>query len=255
MCLIVYAQDYHPRYRLILAINRDEFFERPTAPAGFWPEAPHVLAGRDLQRGGTWFGVSTTGRVAAVTNYREPHGGHHHDKSRGMLVFDYLNGEERAEEYLKRIAVDAGCYGGFNLLLGDAGRLYHFSNRGAGITAISPGIHGLSNHLLDTPWPKVVTARQRLEQLLRKDDPQPEELSELVSDSTPFPDHLLPDTGVGLERERMLSSLFISGDDYGTRSSTMLMVDRENRITFLEQSYEKRRSAAGSVRHTFSTSP
>jgi uncharacterized protein with NRDE domain len=255
MCLIVFAQDYHPRYRLILAINRDEFHERPTAAAGFWPEAPRVLAGRDLQRGGSWFGVSTSGRVAAVTNYREARGGMPHGKSRGMLVFDYLNGEERVEEYLERIRPEADCYGGFNLLLGDAGRLYHFSNRGAGITAIPPGIHGLSNHLLDTPWPKVVTARQRLEKLLRKDEPQPDELLTLVSDSTPFPDQLLPDTGVGLERERMLSSLFISGDFYGTRSTTILMIDRENRVTFLEQSYDRRRTAAGSVRFSFATAP
>jgi len=251
MCLTVFALDHHPRYRLILAINRDEFFERPTAAAEFWPEAPHVLAGRDLQRGGTWFGVSTSGRLAAVTNFREPHGGKYHNKSRGMLVFDYLNGEERAEEYLERISADADCYGGFNLLLGDAGRLFHFSNRGNGSAAISPGIHGLSNHLLDTPWPKVVTARQRLENLLKSDDPQPEELLTLVSDGSHFPDHLLPDTGVGLERERMLSSLFILGDDYGTRSTTILMIDRENRVTFLEQSYDRRQSPAGNAQFSF----
>lgn len=252
MCLIVFAQDYHPRYRLILAINRDEFHERPTAQAGFWPEAPHVLAGRDLQRGGTWFGVSTTGRVAAVTNFREPHGGQHHSKSRGMLVFDYLKGDEPAEEYLERIGYDAASYGGFNLLLGDAGRLFHYSNRGTGVASIPPGIHGLSNHLLDTPWPKVVTARQRLEKLLQQDEPQPEDLLSLVSDSSTFPDPLLPDTGVGLERERLLSSLFICGDDYGTRSTTILMIDRKNRFTFLERSYHGRQRASATQQYSFS---
>jgi uncharacterized protein with NRDE domain len=255
MCLIVFAQEYHPRYRLILAINRDEFFERPTAAARFWPEAPHVLAGRDLQRGGTWFGVSTGGRVAAVTNYREPHPRTAHDTSRGMLVFDYLNGTDGAEEYLERISVESESYGGFNLLLGDAGRLFHFSNRGAAIGAIPPGIHGLSNHLLDTPWPKVVTARQRLETLLQQNDPQPEELLALVSDSTPFPDRLLPDTGVGLPRERLLSPMFISGDKYGTRSSTLLLIDRRNRVTFQEQSYDKRHTPGECARFSFIAVP
>jgi len=251
MCLIVFALDRHPRYKLILAINRDEFFERPTRAAEFWPDAPQVLAGRDLQRGGTWFGVSSCGRVAAVTNFREPHGGLAHSKSRGMLVFDYLNGSDGAEEYLERISADADSYGGFNLLLGDAGRLFHFSNRGAGSTAVSPGIHGLSNHLLDTSWPKVVTARQRLGLLLQKEELQPEELLKLVSDSRPFPDRLLPDTGVGLERERMLSPLFISGDDYGTRASTLLMIDRENRVMFHERSYDNRQNVSASVQLSF----
>lgn len=251
MCLIVFAQQYHPRYRLVLAINRDEFFDRPTAPACFWPEAPRVLAGRDLRRGGTWFGVSTSGRVAAVTNYREPHPRTTHDKSRGMLVFDYLNGTEGAEAYLERISARGEKYGGFNLLLGDGERLFHYSNRGGEIAVVPPGIHGLSNHLLDTPWPKVITARQGMEKLLHDDDPQPEVLHSLVSDSTPFPDHLLPDTGVGLERERMLSSMFISGDTYGTRSSTLLLIDRDNRVTFVEQSYDRLQTPVGIARFSF----
>lgn len=252
MCLIVFAQEYHPRYRLILAINRDEFFDRPTGPAAFWPEAPRVLAGRDLQRGGTWFGVSTSGRVAAVTNYREPQPGIAHTTSRGMLVLEYLNGTDGAEEYLGRISADRENYGGFNLLLGDAGRLFHYSNRGEGFTAIPPGIHGLSNHLLNTPWPKVVTARQRLEKLLQQEDPSHEKLLTLISDSTRFPDRLLPDTGVGLPRERLLSPMFISGEEYGTRSSTLLLIDRDNRITFIEQSYDNHQTPCNLARYTFS---
>lgn len=250
MCLIVFAQDYHPRYRLVLAINRDEFFDRPTAPAAFWPEAPHLLAGRDLRRGGTWFGVSRSGRLAAVTNYREPLPRVAHDKSRGMLAFDFLNGTEGVVEYLERISADGVSYGGYNLLLGDGEQLYHCSNRGGAPAVVPPGIHGLSNHLLDTPWPKVAMARQRLEKLLQ-DDPQPDQLLELISDSSQFPDQLLPDTGVGLARERMLSPLFISGEEYGTRCSTLLLIDRDNTITFVEQSFGKHHTPAGIVRFSF----
>src|SRR5690242_6818237 len=251
MCLIVFALAQHPRYRLILAANRDEYFSRPTAAACFWPEAPQILAGRDIRSGGTWLGITRTGRLAAVTNYREPQAGNPHGKSRGLLVYDYLNGTDGAEEYLERIAADAGGYGGFNLLLGNAECLYHFSNRGAGITSIAAGIHGLSNRLLDTPRPKVANARERLAVLLQKDDPQTEELLDLLSDRTQFPDRLLPDTGVGLERERFLSPLFIAGEEYGTRSSTVIMIDRENRVTFLERSYDSRHEVAGSAKFSF----
>jgi len=255
MCLIVFAQKYHPRYQLVLAINRDEFFERPTAPAEFWPEAPQVLAGRDLERGGTWFGVSTKGRVAAVTNYREPHPRMPHDKSRGMLVLEFLNGTEAAEDYLQRICASGESYGGFNLLLGDGEQLYHCSNRGGAVAAVPPGIHGLSNHLLDTPWPKVVTARLRLEQALLKQEPNQEELLSLIADSATFPDHLLPDTGVGLERERLLSPMFISGKTYGTRSTTLLLISHDNRITFIEQTYGIRQTPEGRRRYSFLISP
>ena len=166
-----------------------------------------------------------------------------------------MNGIDGAEEYLKRISANAGSYAGFNLLLGDAGRLVHFSNRSAGITAIPPGIHGLSNHLLDTFWPKVVTARQRLSQVLKNDEPHQKELLSLLSDNSPFPDRLLPDTGVGLSRERMLSPLFISGDDYGTRSSSLLMIDRENRVTFLEKNYDSSHIPASIAQFSFTVKP
>ena len=255
MCLIVFAQNYHPRYRLVLAINRDEFFERPTAPAEFWPDARHVLAGRDLERGGTWFGVSTHGRVAAVTNYREPHPRIAHGKSRGMLVLDYLNGSAGVEEYLERIMGDGESYGGFNLLLGDGERLFHCSNRGGEIAVVPPGIHGLSNHVLDTPWPKVVTAKQRLETLLQNAELCQEELLSLISDSSRFLDHLLPDTGIGLPRERMLSPMFISGDTYGTRSSTLLLIDHDKRVTFVEQSYGRHQTPGGLARFSFIAEP
>ena len=251
MCLIVFAIDRHPRYRLILAANRDEYYSRPTDAACYWPDAPRILAGRDLHSGGTWLGITRGGRLAAITNYREPQAQITHRLSRGLLVADYLKENMETEEYLKSIGIAADSCGGFNLLLGDSGRLFHFSNRSPGITAIAAGIHGLSNHLLDTPWPKVVSARERLEVLLQKDEPQAEELLDLLRDRTPFPDRLLPDTGVGLERERLLSSLFIAGDDYGTRSTTVIMIDRKNRVNFLEQSYDSSHEVVETVSFEF----
>lgn len=252
MCLIALALDAHPRYRLVLAANRDEYFRRPTLPASFWEDAPQVLAGRDLQGGGSWLGVGAGGRLAAVTNYREPtrHGQHH--RSRGALVAGFLAGALPPGEYLEEVRGEGAHYGGFSLIVGNGEGLFFHSNRGEGVHRITPGIHGLSNHLLDTPWPKVVAARERLERLLRADAVEPEALFRLLSDTTRFPDQQLPDTGVGIERERLLSSLFIAGSDYGTRSSTIVLIDRDNHITFMEQSYDESHAISGSVRHTLS---
>ncbi|RNC67946.1 MAG: NRDE family protein [Desulfuromonadales bacterium] len=247
MCLIVVALDCHPTYKLIVAANRDEYFNRPTAPAGLWDDAPQVLAGRDLQAGGTWLGVTTTGRLAAVTNYRDPTFQPPNPRSRGQLVADFLTGMTTPAEYLETLRRDGAGYGGFNLLFGDRGRLFYFSNRGGVSGPVPPGIHGLSNHLLDTPWPKVQAAKDRLECLLDRNPPDTEALFEALGDPHPFPDHLLPDTGVGIERERLLSPLFIEGTDYGTRSSTLVLIDRKNTLTFLERSYDSQHGVNGNA--------
>jgi uncharacterized protein with NRDE domain len=249
MCLIAFALDCHRRYRLVLGANRDEYFRRPTAPAGFWEDAPQVLAGRDLEAGGTWLGVTRTGRLAAITNYREPGAERKILPSRGRLVADFLTGRMTRDDYRELLVRDGGRYGGFNLLFGDDSGLSYYSNRDADITRIPSGVHGLSNHLLDTPWPKVATVQRGLDRLIRDDGIEAETLFAMLAASDPFPDDLLPDTGVGPERERFLSPIFITGTDYGTRSSTVILIGRDNRVTFLERSFDDLHRVSGYVRY------
>lgn len=238
MCLIVFAIDSHPDYKLVLAANRDEYFARPTVAADYWHDFPSILAGRDLRSGGTWLGVTRDGRVAAVTNYRDPGRKVLHPLSRGVIVADYLRGERDSRSFMQYLHSVADRCDGFNIIFGGSGEgFFYFSNRGGTPGAMEPGIHGLSNRLLDTPWPKVTAAKERLSSAIAGTTINPEELFSAMGDETPFPDGQLPDTGVGLERERLLSSIFIHGSDYGTRSTTLLLVDRGNHITFIERSY------------------
>lgn len=238
MCLILFAYRTHPGYELLVAANRDEFYDRPTAPLAFWTDHPALLAGRDLQEGGAWMGVSRAGRFAALTNYRDPDRVQPDAPSRGHLVRDYLCGAEPARTYLDRLREHADGYNGFNLLLGDATGLYCYSNRAAGIQRLTPGVYGLSNHLLDTPWPKVERGRCALRQVLE----QPAEgvadaLLGLLTDRTPAPDAELPSTGVPLEWERWLSPMFIIAPGYGTRSSTVLMVSATGCARMVEMTW------------------
>jgi uncharacterized protein with NRDE domain len=236
MCLIVFAYDCHPDYRLILGANRDEFRNRPADPAGFWKSAPYLLAGRDKQAGGTWMGVTTTGKFAAITNYRDPRIQVTDPPSRGRLVADFLlDASLTPEAYQALLSRDGQQYDGFNLLYGNLDALHYFTNRGGSSGPIAPGIHGLSNHLLDTSWAKVTMARSRLEAILQQGPVDPEEIFAALSDPVPFADNLLPDTGVGLDRERMLSPLFIENEEYGTRSSTVILISRNGQVSFLER--------------------
>ncbi len=238
MCLLVLAHRARPDYPLVLLANRDEYYDRPTAPARFWQEAPHVLAGRDLKAGGTWLGMDTRGRFAAITNYRDPGSYKSAAPSRGALVSDYLLCDMPPETYIDRVSTKASEYNGFNLVVGDLSRIFWFSNRDGAVVELSPGVHGLSNHLLNTPWPKVEKAKKGLAELLAQDPlPQEERFLALLADTTPAPDHLLPDTGVGLEWERILSPIFIKSPNYGTRSSTIIVVDKEGKVTFVEKTH------------------
>jgi len=239
MCLIAFAIDSHPRHSLVLVANRDEFRDRGTEPARFWDDAPHVLAGRDLQAGGTWIGVTTGGKVAAVTNYRDTRQQVATPPSRGMLVADYLRDESMTPDDLHaHLASSGNRYDGFNLIYGSVKELYYFTNRGGSSGPVKAGIHALSNHLLDTRWPKVVAAMERLESFMRQPEPELGALIRLLGDPTPFGDELLPDTGIGPEWERFLSPLFIEGDYYGTRSTTAILVTRDGTMTFCEQGYD-----------------
>lgn len=240
MCLIVFAYRSHPDYRLILAANRDEFYSRPTRQVAYWDDAPGILAGRDLKAGGTWLGITRAGRFAAITNYREVNSNKEGAPSRGDLVRDFLIGNSTPHDYLKSVGGKGHLYNGFNLIAGDTKELLYFSNKNERIRNIKPGVHGLSNHLLDTPWPKVIQGTSRFHSLMNeKKDFSPEDIfSILVDPSTPS-DEKLPDTGVGLEWERILSPIFITSDIYGTRCSSILLWTNTGQITFLERTYDK----------------
>lgn len=238
MCLILFALDAHPLYRLVFAANRDEFYDRPSLAMDHWDAAPGVLAGLDLKGGGTWMGVTRSGRMAAITNYRDPAAVREGAPTRGRLVSDYLTGTAGPESYLRHLHSNGHRYNGFNLIVGDGGDLCYYGNRSDGIQRIQPGIHGLSNRLLDTPWPKVERGKQRLSALLSAGEaPAPEALFELLQDRSVPPDNLLPDTGVGSELERMLSPLFIASPGYGTRCATLVLWEHTGTVDVWERTY------------------
>lgn len=239
MCLIAFAVNAHPNYSLILVANRDEFRNRVTSPASFWDDAPPVLAGRDRQAGGTWLGVTTGGKLAAVTNYRDVRQQVSDPPSRGSLVADYLRDDGMTpKDMLSILTRDGYRYDGFNLLFGTCDGLHYCTNRGGSSGPVSAGVHALSNHLLDTGWPKVVEARRLLAESLTAKNLDAAALLDLLADQTPFAGHLLPDTGIGPERESFLSPLFINGDTYATRSTTVVLAGRDRTVTFAERGYD-----------------
>lgn len=251
MCLLVLAYRQHPRYRLIAAANRDEFHSRPAHTAAFWPHAPHILAGRDAVHGGTWLGITRSGRFAAVTNYREAGPPVVPAISRGWLVQDFLLGHDSPLNYVQTVANHAESYNGFGLLCADGRELSYYSNRGCAPRTLPPGLYGLSNHLLDTPWPKVARAKSALLALLEPAEIEPESLLALLADTTPAPDAELPDTGVGLERERQLSPIFVRDPAHGTRCSTVLSIDVDGKVCLLERAFDADGAATGTVCHDF----
>ena len=239
MCLILFAYRCHPRYELVVAANRDEYYDRATAPLAFWDDAPNILAGRDLKEGGTWLGITRGGRFAAITNYRDPGQFMPAAPSRGQLVSDFLRSGEPASAYLARLMPLANTYNGFNLLLGDGGELHYFSNRAnRPPQSLAPGLYGLSNHLLDTPWPKLARGREALRDLLISESGfTPTDLMRLLCDRAPAPESEVPRTGLTLDWEIRLSPIFIATPEYGTRSSTVMVVDQHRRVYFAEQNW------------------
>lgn len=236
MCLIIVAWKIDKRYPLLVAANRDEIFARPTAPLAWWDDHPAILAGRDLQDGGTWLGVTRNGRFAAITNYRDPARMKAGAPSRGHLVSDFLAGDEAPEAYLRRIAPASEACNGFNLLVADTSALWWHSNVTQDIRKLEAGIHGVSNHLLDTPWPKLTGAKRVFAEAL-PELPATEKLFALLRDDTQHPDEVLPSTGVGLELERKLSAIFVKTEGFNTRSSAVLSRDDAGKICFDEQTW------------------
>ena len=243
MCLIVFAFQQHPDYPLIVAANRDEYYQRPTATAHFWADQPQIFAGRDLEAKGTWLGVNRHGSFAALTNYREGSSNTPMPSSRGQLCHDYLASHQLPNQSPKELQQH---YAGFNLITGDIQQLRYLSNRNDQPQALKPGIYGLSNGLLNSAWPKVTQSKQALQQLLAM--PSCENLIQLMQDRTPAPDNQLPKTGIDIQWERLLSSRFIQTEHYGTRCSTALLFSSNGKIEFVEQSYTSTGVVKGQVK-------
>lgn len=254
MCLILFAAGVHPRYPLIVAANRDESYARPAAPAGDWPDGSGIHGGRDLEQGGTWLAIARSGRFAALTNYRQGTPRAPLARSRGELTRDFLGGRDDPSTYATAIAGRAGEYNGYSLIFGEGPDLWFYSNRGGAPRRIEPGVHGLSNHLLDEPWPKVRRGIDTIRDLLAADEPTlVSRLTRLLEERTPAPDHLLPSTGVSLERERALSASFIAAEHYGTRASTIVLMRADGEVLFRERRYGPCGVAAGESEARFPT--
>lgn len=238
MCILFIAVNQHQAYSLIIAANRDEFYGRPTAKSCFWPEYPYMLAGKDEQAGGSWMGINRQGQIAALTNIRDPRHINQQAPTRGKLVNDYLTQSLSAQQYLQTLKQGAGQYNGFNLLFGQWQNLQVYNNHNRQTKNLTTGVYGLSNASLNSPWPKTASGMQRLTDYCADDHGlEPEQLFTLLKDDTPARDEDLPQTGVPLEWERKLSSIFIQSADYGTRSSTILLIDQKQQVTWQERTF------------------
>jgi uncharacterized protein with NRDE domain len=246
MCLVLLVWRMHPQYPLIVAANRDEFHARPAARAGWWPDHPQILAGRDLQAAGTWLGLTRTGRFAALTNYRDPEQRRTAAPSRGALVAKMLMDGGTVAEGLAYLGGVTDEYNAFNLIFSDGERLGIFESAVRNGRELGPGVYGLSNHLLDTPWPKVQDGKSRLESALSAMTGTAPLLA-LLRDDRPASDERLPTTGIGLEWERLLSSAFVRAQDYGTRCSTVIRIERQGRAHFDEWTWDADGADAGRI--------
>lgn len=260
MCLIAFAWKADPAHSLVMVANRDEFHARAATPLGWWQDAPQILAGRDLQEGGAWLGVSRSGRVAAVTNVRGPDAAIRKPLSRGQLVADFLRGNESAATYAERLEHEAAGYGGFNLLLCDGDELRYVSNRPRFVSEdVAPGVHALSNAQLDTPWPKARRACAAMQVAMRAPaaDMSATDAALLgaMTDSEQAPDEALPLTGVSLEMERLLSSPFIRAAAYGTRCTSLLRITGDGRVSVFERRFDPAGGAAGESGESFQLTP
>ncbi|RTE64990.1 NRDE family protein [Amphritea opalescens] len=245
MCLILFAYNHHPDYKLILTANRDEFYNRPTRAMQYWPDQPDLLAGKDLEQGGTWLGLTRSGRFSALTNHRngltKPQG----HRSRGNLPLDFLLSDQSCSHFIRTTHTDD--FDGFNQLIDDGQQLCYLSNRAEALQPIPNGIHGISNAVFDTPWPKLLAAKQALKQCI-DNDLSPDSLIKLMQDTTTYPDEQLPHTGIDLALERRLSASFIHSEHYGTRATTAILIKHNGETEVVEQSYD---AQGKTERHAF----
>lgn len=248
MCLIVLAWRARADLPLVVAANRDEWRERPAEPAHWWPDAPGLCAGRDQRAGGTWMGMTRGGRFAAITNFRDPSDRKSTAPSRGELVTRFLRSSDTPEAFFSRLTPHASLYNGFNLIAGDGTSLWCLSSREGTAREIPPGIHGLSNHVLDEPWPKVIGARAAMAEALQQADPEPRLEAFMGATDLPHDDEL-PRTGVPLDWERRLAPALITGDDYGTRCSTFVRVEASGRWRLRELTRGANGEVVSAVHH------
>lgn len=257
MCLILFAYQVHPDFPLVLAANRDEFYNRPTRSPHYWEDHPDLFAGRDLQAGGTWMGLTRRGRFAAITNFRQGTPDASDRPSRGELCTQFLTAGVSLTEHLSLLEKVGADYSGFNLLLGDFSQpgqpqMAYFSNRSPeGGRRLNPGLYGLSNGLLDDPWPKVITGKQALAATIES---PPEQIQSILLDERRAAAHLLPDTGIDKTLEQQLSSRFIAIENYGTRSSTVLRIHQSGKVDWLDQLFDANGPRGSSELFTFVTS-
>lgn len=237
MCLVVFSFKEHENYKLVVGANRDEFYERPTDPAHFWEDYPHILGGRDRTACGTWLGVTRKGKISLLTNYRDPRNIKKDAPSRGNLVGDFLKKDISPRDYLENISSIGHAYNGFNLILGTHEDLWYYTNQKDKIYRLGSGLYGISNAVLNTKWPKVEKAKENFRQILNKELIDPDEILNFLYDDKKAPEDSLPDTGIGQEREKLLSPIFIKSENYGTRSSTVVLVDNEDVLSFTERVY------------------
>lgn len=254
MCLIIFAHRVSAQYPLLIAANRDEYHGRPTTISGFWPDHPQLLAGRDEQLGGTWMGIARNGRFAAVTNFRDPDASKAAPRSRGELPLKFLTDAIAIPDYLEDIAARADEYSGFNLLLGDRDSLWYFSNSSEKQQPVElpPGIYGLSNASLDTPWPKVILGKTLLEQILQTNAPISHDLLlDLVNDKSLVKPQELEHIGLESDMEQRLSAQFIQSEAYGTRASTTLWRSAGGEMNWREISYNPQGQVVGQTLEAF----
>lgn len=237
MCTILFSYKTTPGYRLVLAANRDEFTNRRTAPLAYWQDFDEVLAGRDLQAGGTWLGLNSKGRIGAITNFREPQAVTTDCPSRGEILSRYLTANADDSDFISNLEMKASKYRGFNLLFGNSDTMYYYSNRAEAMQQLKPGVYGLSNHLLDSGWPKVERGKMLFKEALSNSTFRVEDIFTLLGDNHQPPEELLPDTGIGKAWERLLGSIFITSEHYGTRSSAVITIRDDGHTEFGERTF------------------
>lgn len=241
MCVLFVAYQQHDQFPLVIAANRDEAYARPALQAHYWEDEPQILAGRDVKLKGTWLGINQSGKFAALTNVRGQEVPVKEWKSRGWIVSDYLKSDLTAKQQILTLQRSKEDYPGYNVILADRHSLWYYSNIEDKPLQLPPGLYGISNHHLNTPWPKVVRGKSMLKESLSPSVSRAaleEQLWELLASEYRAPDHELPDTGVGLEWERILSPIFIQSEQYGTRCSTIITVDSQNHMIFAERTYQ-----------------
>src|SRR6056297_830636 len=256
MCLIVFAFNHHPKFPVIFAANRDEFYAREAQKAHFWDTKPAVLAGKDLRAGGTWLGVSEKGDFGAITNFRDLDNPREGDRSRGEIIPEFLTRENSPQQKLRQLIQESQHYAGFNLLAGNSERLYYLSNVSGDMQTVAPGIHGISNAYLDTPWPKVEVAKSECKQAIKPTRIDRDMIFRFLKNSDTYPEESLPSTGLSPEMEKAISPIFIETEGYGTRCSTLLTIDRPGNVHFTEKTYPVDGDSSEEVKEfSFKTSP